>query len=206
MPAPAWLSLDAAKVHLGIPLGNDRDDAELEAFIERVVDALQPRIGVVEQPTEPIVRYAHGGADRIRIEGSDALPIGQVVSVTVNGATVSAADRDTGAPGWYLGDGDGVRLAGVINHTGRFPAGFVKVTLRPGRDPVPHDITLGGLELLRHLWKTQRGVGNSRPGLFGEQLDPPDAGPRGGDRPLIGFTFPKRVMELIGPYRLPEAG
>lgn len=202
---PTWLSLDAAKEHLGIPLNDDRDNKELETFIADVVDALQPRIGVVELTTDPIVRYGRGGQDRTRIEGSDALPIGEIVSISVNGATVPEANRDTGAPGWYLEDGDAVRRAGVIHHTGTFPTGFVKVTLRPGRDPVPHDITLGGLELLRHLWKTQRGVGNSRPGLYGEQLDPPAAGPNGGDRPLIGFTFPNRVMELIGPHRLPEA-
>jgi hypothetical protein len=188
-----WTEVAAAKAHLN--LTDTTDDVELLQFVLRAERAIVNRVGHVKLLDDPITEYRRGGTDLIRV---NAVPIGVVTAVTVNGATVAEADRDTGAAGWYVDDEDegGIR-AGVIRHTSTFPTGWVKVQVRPGRNPIPEDLEIATLELLRHLWKTQRG-NSGRPGVRGESPD--------GDGTPSGFMLPARVRELIQPYRLPAAG
>lgn len=197
LPPESWTEVGAAKAHLNLAAATD--DAELLTFIQRAETALVQRVGHVKMPEDPVVEYCDGGHVGIQV---DALPIGTVVAISALGTPIPAADLDTGARGWYLATREGERRAGIIRHTDRFPHGFIKVEFLPGRDPIPEDIKLATLELIRHLWKTQRGNIGGRPGLMGDAVDQPDIGPRGG----AGFSFPRRVTELIAPYLLPVAG
>lgn len=188
-----WTEVAAAKAHLN--LTDTTDDIELLTFVLRAERAIVNRVGHVKLLEDPVAEYRRGGTDHVRV---NAVPVGVVTAITVHGSPVAAADRDTGAPGWYLDTEDeGDMRAGIIRHTDRFPDGWVKVLVRPGRDPIPEDIEVATLELLRHLWKTQRGA-TGRPGIRGESPD--------GDAQPAGFMLPRRVLELIQPYRLPVAG
>lgn len=204
MPTPgpeSWTDITAVKAHLNIT--GATNDAELVEFIRRAEVALVQRIGHVKVPDVAIVEYADGGGTAVHL---DEVPIASVEAITVYGVTVPAADLDTGARGWYLASGEAGRRAGLIQHTDRFPTGFVKVLFKPGRVPIPEDLELATLELIRHLWKTQRGNLGGRPGLMGEAVDQPDMGPRGGAVGQSGFSFPRRVTEMIAPYTLPVIG
>lgn len=201
-PAPdSWLELDAAKDHLNIPSADTNADDELTVFLRRAEQAIVGKVGHVKLRTVAVDVYRDGGRPTLVVP---YVPIGQVVSVTVTGAAVPAANFDTDAHGWYLED-DVDEKCGILRHTSRFPRGKVKVTYKPGRDPIPEDIVGASYELLRHLWKTQRGELTNRPGLRGESLDD-QAGPRGGDRTPMGFTFPNRVEQLLHRYVVPAAG
>lgn len=206
MPIPtpdSWLALPEAKEHLNIPESVTTNDDELTVFLRRTERAMFNRVGHVKLRAIPISEYRSGGRSSVKVH---TCPIGVVTEISVQGTVVPAADLDGPGAGWYLED-DVDEKVGIIRHTDRFPRGFVKVTYQPGRDPIPEDLELASVELLRHLWKTQRGAVTSRPGLRGEQqVDPPQAGPRGGERTSSGFTFPNRVMELIGPYIVPGVG
>lgn len=197
-PEP-WLTLQEAKDHLNIPAGNTGEDAELTLFLRRTEGALTDRVGHVKQHTETVTSYRPGGRATVRLEAD--LPVGLIVAVSVGGTPVPAADLDTGAAGWYVGDAVDDKV-GILRHTSRFPSGFVKVEHQPGRDPIPANLMLASLELLRHLWKTQRGNLGNRPGLRGEALDPTQTT----EKAPIGFSFPNRVEELIAPYLIPAAG
>lgn len=56
-------------------------------------------------------------------------------------------------------------------------------------DMSPKPVQLGTLELIRHLWDTQRGP--AAMGLSGDEE---------GGRGFIGFAIPNRVRELIEPW------
>lgn len=189
-----WTGVDAAKTHLN--LTGTVDDVEVLEFVLRAERAIFARVGHVKLLENPVVEYRHGGRDTIRV---NACPIGVIDSITVHGAVVPAANRDTGSGGWYVDDEDEAdQRAGIIRHTSTFPTGWVKASVRPGRDPIPEDLEAATLELLRHLWKTQRGTAG-RPGIRGESSDADSATPS-------GFMLPRRVAELIQPYKLPAAG
>lgn len=203
MPAPSpdsWLELEAAKEHLNITSATTDD--ELTLFLRRTERAIVGKVGHVKLRAAAIDVFLEGGRPTIVVP---TVPIGQVVSITVTGAAVPAADFNTDAHGWFIED-DVDEKVGIIRHTSRFPRGRVKVTYKPGRNPIPEDIELASLELLRHLWKTQRGTLANRPGLRGEPLDEATTGPRGGDATPRGFTFPNRVEQLLRPYGVLAVG
>lgn len=194
MTEPAsWVDLAAVKVHLNIPVENVRDDGELGDFIRRAEAVIFTRVGHVQRLAEPVVEYREGGRSRVWL---DDVPVTDVVEISVAGVVVDAAVRDAAAPvGWYLED-EHEQRAGIVRHTHRFPDGFVKVTHRPGRDPVLADLELAALEMVRYLWGTQRGGGSTHPGL--RNRSSADDG-EGDTDPL-----PPRVLELVRPYLLPE--
>lgn len=197
MITPAsWVDLTKVKAHLNIKT-TDSDD-ELGDFIGRAEAAIANRVGHVKQLTAPVVEYREGARSRVWLDNH---PVIAVDEISVAGVVVDEADRDVADPtGWYLED-EWHQRAGVIKHTDRFPAGWVKVTHRPGYAVVPKDLELAALEMVRHLWESQRGgAGSSHPGLRnrtpGDNKDAEDAA--GED------SLPPRVLELIRPYLTPE--
>lgn len=185
LTADDWLTLDQVKKHLNMSVAVGPDDAELEDFIQRSENAVTERIGVVKQPAAPVVEYHAGGGRAIILKQR---PVFDVTSVSVLGTPVAEADRDTGADGWFLGSERGA----VLSHTAAFPAGFVKVTYTPGWPDIPAGIELAALELLRHLWKTQRGSG-VRPGS-------PQSDAASNTAPGDANLLPPRVAESLAPY------
>lgn len=184
-----WLDLEVTKAHLNLPSGSTSDDAELQLFIAAAELAIYRRVGHVAVLTDPIEEFHDGDRSAVRL---DEHPIAEVVSVTVHGTAVAAADLDTGTDGWYLTKASS--RVGLIRHTSRFPSGHVKVTYKPGRAEVPADATLAGMELVRHLWKTQRGNSPRRPDLA--------SNPEGRQAVVqyyAGFSLPNRVLELLQP-------
>lgn len=198
-----WLTLALAKTHLNLDAGDTSDDAELEDFIRRTEGALFTKIGHVKQPAVALVEHRlvearpGGGKKTLRLTRR---PVFNVTEISVGGEVLAAANLDTGADGWYLNPD--VALAGIVHHTSGFPSGFLKVSYKPGRNPIPPDLSLAGYELLRHLWKTQRGT-ISRPGLMGDEpLDPAATRDQGAAPHAAGYMLPNRVAELLRDYML----
>lgn len=184
-----WLKLEAVKEHLNLPAGPTEPDAELGIFTAAAKLAIVHRIGHVEPPAEPLAEWHDGGNRGLLLEER---PIHSVTTITAAGTTVAAADRAAGVDGWYVDQAG--RGAGIVYHTSRFPSGWVEVTYKPGRDAVPSDVELAGLELVRHLWKTQRGNAPRRPDLA--------SNPEGRQSVVqyyAGFALPNRVLELLQP-------
>jgi hypothetical protein len=169
----AALSLSDLKAFLNKT--DDSDDDELVAMIDRAQAILTPRIGPLE-PTTYTELYTGPGPIVLR-----RYPVLSVTSVTDGGNVVSDS---------YLDVDSGV-LYGTYSS---WPARSVSVTYVAGRDLLPADLETALLELVRHLWTSQRGGGSLRPTFPGE--DAPQ------QQPGSGYLLPYRVESLIEPYRL----
>lgn len=163
------LSLPDAKKYLGIPDNVVTHDEELQAFIDAAEAALERRVGPL-QPKSRTDRVRGGSALSLL-----AMPAISLTSVTdVNGGSLSVDDL-------YLNGAAGV----VTNVYGSsFPAREYDVTYSAGRASCPPDLMMALKELVRHLWRTQRG-----PGGTADQ-----------NAPGAAFMMPNRVLELIGPH------
>lgn len=172
------LSLDAAKAHLNVT--GTKDDIEIAETIDAAEAAITKRVG----PLEPTLKT-------VRVSGGSALvlPTTPAVSLTsitpVNGAALTLADA-------YLDSEAGV----VLNMWGgSFSSIAYDVAYVAGREDCPADLMLAVKELVRHLWKSQRG-GAQRPGS-----QPSDA--MSNTLPGAAYAFPFRVEQLIAPYERP---
>jgi hypothetical protein len=169
------LGLDEVKDHLNIT--RDDNDAKLLSVMDVAEAAVSVRVG----PLEPMARTARiPGAAQVLL-----LPSAPVVSLTSvatsEGVTVSVSD--------LLLDAD----AGTIEYASgvRFTASRYDVAYQTGRATLPEDLVLAVMELVRHLWSTQRGAA-SRPGSVVQEPAAP------------GFLLPNRVLELLAPYESPR--
>lgn len=173
----AVVTLAEAKTHLNIATGVATHDTELTAFIARAEAAVASKCG-------PLASTAT--TSRVRGGGSVlALPVAPVVSLTsitpLGEAALTVAD--------YL-----VTPLGVVEPVagGSFPARWYDVVYVAGRATLPDDLKLGVLELIRHMWETQRG-GSVRPGSR------PSEG-MANTMPGAAYLFPFRVEQLLAPY------
>jgi hypothetical protein len=118
------------------------------------------------------------------------LPVAELVSVTPYAGT--ALDVD----GLTLDKASGLITWAVGSSTPWFGAQGYTVVYKAGRNPVPADLKLAVMEMVRHLWSTQRGSGARRPGSSApEQLAP--------SLPGAAYTLPIRVEQLLAPYTFP---
>lgn len=189
------MDLAEAKEHLNLGSSSTNDD-ELGLFLRRTERALVRRVGHVAL-SEPITKHFHRREHRTTLR-VDVLPVAVVLEVQAGGGVVPAADLLAGGTGWYFEDETDQRV-GILRHTSGFGTGPASVQYQAGYEEVPEDLGLASLELLRHLWKTQRGSLVTRPGMRGEKAD----GIQEEDATPKGFTWPKRVLELIEPFELP---
>lgn len=166
--ATPMVSLDDAKAHLNIT--STASDDELRRMLAAAQDVGETHTGrvfarrtVVETRDSPA---AAGGLLLTRV------PVQSVTTVTVDGTTLAAAD--------YRVDPAG----GVVHHrSGSWPGEQVTVTYVAG-PASPHGADVQGvLEMLRHLWTTQRGSIPAYP--RGQEWDP-----------ASGYSLPRRVAEL----------
>lgn len=171
------LELEDVKDHLNIE-GRDHD-AELQAFIDGAEAAVSRIIGplVVTQFTER-VRGARTMLEVSKLPAVDLLslaPAGSISSIPL--------DR------LYLDP------AGTVEYLapfGRFSAGVYDITYTAGWANVPGDVDLALKEMVRHLWRSQRGP-TVRPGSGGSESV-------SNTLPGAAYAFPIRVEQLLSPY------
>jgi hypothetical protein len=160
-------------------------DAELQTFIDAAEAAIAQRIG-------PLTTAAQ--TSRVRGWGYTLqLPVWPVASLTsvtpVGGTALTVAD--------LIVDPDSLRTVEYLQ-SGYFGARWYDVVYTAGRTvsaTVNPDIYKADLELIRHMWSTQRGkvVGAS---VGATRLVPGDVG----TVPGAGYTFPARITDLLNPY------
>jgi uncharacterized phiE125 gp8 family phage protein len=163
----AVLTLNEAKAHLNIT--STTQDDELQTFMAAAEAAIERRVG-------PLV--ATSVTSRVAGGGELVLPFYPVLSVT------AIADRDGNAVSVSDVYADSI---GVVTGTYGFPSLAYDVTYQAGHAAtaadVPADLRLAILEMVRHLWESQR---RSR----GQVTDVPGS----------AHAFPYRVEELLAPY------
>jgi Phage gp6-like head-tail connector protein len=188
------VSLQDVKTHLNIPSTSTTDDEELRSFIDAASDLAESYVGQVLGRRTFTAELYDGGADCIRIRNPKAISI---TSVYENGALVASSG--------YALDYTGQRLYRVgsstlyaTNSYGYWTAGFnnISVTYVAGYVNPPMAAKQGVLEIVRHLWQTQRGsmsvLGRT---LAGDELTPATTG--------AGYSLPRRAMELLDPTSFP---
>ncbi len=172
------ISLSQAKAHLNIT-STEHDD-ELRRFcwvVTREGESYTGRVFGRRTVTDTL----DGGWPEIVLT---TRPVVSVASVTVNGEALDPTgyrlNPDAGVLTRISGYTRAAWTSGYANITVTYLAGYV---LQPPTD------TQGALELLRHLWRTQRG--SLRP----RTDDDPMAG--------MGFSIPNRVAELWDANMIP---
>ena len=181
---------DEVLAYLNIPSAS-ADENEVRRFIDAATDLAESYVGQVLGRRTFTDELYDGGADFIRIRNPKAISI---TSVYENGALVQ--------PSGYALDYTGQRLFRVGSSTlyaqnsyGYWTGGFnnVKVTYVAGYVNPPMAAKQGVLEIIRHLWQTQRGAIN----VMNRQLN--------GDELYQSPTYslPRRAMELLDPTSFP---
>lgn len=173
----AAVSLAEAKAHLNITASTY--DTELTAFIDRAESALAGRLGGPISTASGTETYDGGGT----VVQLRRVPVVSVAAVTQDAVAITDYALDPSA-GLLYRDEDGASWEyGVRN---------ISVTYTAGYSTVPDALKQALLELVRHLWKTQRGGMDGRNPMMGDETV---AG--------TGWTFPLRVEQLLDPYREP---
>jgi hypothetical protein len=168
------LSLDEAKSHLNMT--STVDDAELSAVVDAAEAAIAKRVGPLE-PTDVTSIINCGG-------WALTLPQRPVISITSVVATVPFGTVTV--PTDLVVDGE----SGVVtSQMWAIPAARYTVTYVAGRDDLPADLLFAVKEMVRHLWRSQRGSA-SLPGQGG------------GDTATPGYLIPNAVAELLQPHKI----
>jgi hypothetical protein len=185
------VGLDEVKAHLNIPTTDTTLDEELRRFIDAATDLAETYVGQVLGRRTFTSELYDGGTEFIRIRNPKAISI---TSVTENELAVSSSA--------YVLDYTGQRLyrigSGTLyatNSYGYWVQGMnnISVTYVAGYVNPPMAARQGVLEIIRHLWQTQRGSMS----VMGRSL--------GGDELYTTPTYslPRRAMELLDPTSFP---
>ena len=185
------VSLDEVKAHLNIATGTTTNDEEIRRFIDAATDLAENYVGcVLGRQTFTSEKY-DGNVDCLRIRNPRVISI---ASVYENGLLLSSTD--------YVIDPSGQRLYRVTTGAISSPSYFgiwapgannIVVTYTAGFTNPPGAVRQGVLEIIRHLWQTQRGSA----GVMGRVQSGDDFYPSG------TFSLPRRAMELLDPASLP---
>ena len=190
---PSWVTLAEAKAALGET--SSANDAELVSFIDAACQAVDRDFGPIgpQQRTE----WLDGGDSTIVLQRA---PVASVTSVTEYAATtpqiLTQQEIDSGTfddYGYRINTTTGILTRTNSNGGTVWFATKVKVVYTAGYSTIPDDAKRGTLELIRHLWETQRGKLVAAPGYD--------------DTPVqLGATYslPNRVAELLLPFRMPR--
>jgi hypothetical protein len=186
------VSYDMALSHLNIPAAS-ADEDEIRRFIDAAQDLAENYVGAV-LGRRTIVETYDGQTDVLRLRSPRAISITTVVE---SGVTLDSSQ--------YKLDDTGQRLyrltTSTISASSSFGAyGFwasgvnaVTVTYIAGYTVTPPAVQQGVLEILRHLWQTQRGAATvmNRMGSGDDFYTTPT------------YSLPRRAMELLDPASLP---
>ena len=185
------VSLDEVKAHLNIPASNTTNDEEIRRFMDAASDLAENYVGCVLGRKTFVNEKYSGNTDIIRLNNPRAISI---TSVYENGVLLD--------PAAYVLDYTGQRLTRVTtgslsgpNYFGIWAPGAqnIVVSYVAGFVNPPASAKQGVLEIIRHLWQTQRGptavVGRNQ----------------SGDDFVQGATYslPRRAIELLDPVSLP---
>jgi hypothetical protein len=175
--------------HLNIPSASANED-EVRRFIDAAEDLAEQYCGLVLGRRTFTSEKYDGGVDNIRLANA---PILSVSSVYENGVLLNSSEYKIDATEQRL-----YRLnSGVIGSSsyGYWATGVdaVVVTYTAGFLITPPTIQQGVLEIIRHLWQTQRGA----VGVIGLS--------QSGDEFSSGSTYslPRRAQELLDSQSLP---
>jgi hypothetical protein len=185
------VSLSEVKTHLNISSSDTSLDEELRLFMDAATDLAEGYLGIIIGQRTFTSELYDGGNEFLRIRNPKVLSI---ASVYENDQLLNSAQ--------YVVDPTGQRLyrigSGTLyatNSYGYWTAGMnnVKVTYTAGFTNPPAAIRQGLLEIIRHLWQTQRGAMN----VMGRNQT--------GDEfyPASTYSLPRRAMELLDPASLP---
>lgn len=181
---------DEVLEYLNIPTASANEN-EVRRFIDAATDLAETYVGQVLGRRTFTNELYDGGTEFIRIRNPKAISI---TSVYENGALVSSSN--------YVLDYTGQRLyrigSGTLyatNSYGYWTQGMnnVQITYVAGYVNPPMSAKQGVLEIIRHLWQTQRGAIN----VMGRN--------QSGDELYTASTYslPRRAMELLDPTSLP---
>lgn len=187
------VSLDEVKAHLNIPATSTDLDEEIRRFMDAANDLAEEYTGRV-LGRRTITEIYDGSRDVLFLRTPCAL---SVTSVVENGVTLTAND--------YALDYSGMRLnrlgsgsLDAIQGYGWWARGArnITVTYVAGYTNPPAIAKQGVLEIVRHLWQTQRGAVSVL------------ARNQAGDDflPSSTYSVPRRVMELLDPLRIHAVG
>lgn len=182
-------------------LQDSDDDAEVETVIDRATAILENAPGYtvadhVKQTT--YTEWYDGDTDVIVLKHYPVISVTSVAEYTPTGQALAAEPLDTTTD--FTGYGYTIDLAsGMLSRTSggsasRF-SGRVKVVYVAGSASVPADLWGAALDLVAHLWETQRG-GQGTGVPIGLDSDPTAVDAFNDNRLL-----PPRVREALSPYR-----
>jgi len=182
---------DTVLTHLNIPTASANEE-EIRRFIDAAQDLAENYVGAV-LGRRSITETYDGNTDHLRLRSPRAISI---TSVVENGITLGTNE--------YKLDDTGQRLyrltassltASSYSAYGYWATGTDTVTVSyvAGFTVTPYAVQQGVLEIIRHLWQTQRGAVNvmSRTGT-GDDFYPAST-----------YSLPRRAMELLDPASLP---
>jgi hypothetical protein len=185
------VGLAEVKAHLNIPTTDTTLDEELRRIIDAASDLAESYVGQVLGRRTLTNELYDGNNEFIRLRNPKAI---SVTSVYENGALLNS--------GQYVLDPTGQRLyrigSGTLyatNSYGYWSGGMnnVQVTYVAGWVNPPSAAKQGVLEIIRHLWQTQRGSMS----VLGRNI----SGDEMYQTPT--YSLPRRAMELLDPVSLP---
>ncbi len=175
------VSLTEAKTHLNMESATAEKETELASFVARAEAAIVARMRELE-PTAATARVDGGGRRGLTLPTGQAIASVQSVT-TVGGVSLDMADL-------FVKESSGV----IEYDDGRsFTARAYDVAYTAGFLVTPEDLRLAVLELVRHLWDTQRAGGSRRVGSGGSDS-------AANTLPGAAHTLPFRVVELLHPW------
>lgn len=179
MPA---VTLAEVKAHLNI--ASTSNDDELGIFMERAEAAVAARCGPLVATSR--TSRVRGGYSALALP---SIPVLSLTSITPVGASALTV-------GDYF-----VTTGGVVEPTlgGSFGSRWYDVEYLAGHadiaDDLPSDLRLAVLEMVRHLWDTQRAGGSRRVGSAASDTT-------ANTIPGAAYLFPHRVEQLLAPYEV----
>ncbi|MFF7949423.1 head-tail connector protein [Streptomyces griseorubiginosus] len=180
----ALLTLDEAKAQLDIDA--DSYDAELQAYVNGVTDAIEAHVGPVEHRSVTEVHdLPSSGAQVLVLRETPAVSLTSVAAVLSNGSGYAVDSLDLDGAIGTVRRLDGGRLYGPL-----------RITFTAGRGEVPATINLAARIMVQHLWRTQYGSSRGLSGIGGgddASVNEPIAG--------WGYAIPFRVLQLLEPYK-----
>lgn len=172
------LPLSQVKSHLNIAESSIVDDDELRAFILAAAGLIEGVVGPLSR--RPVTAETHSGG-RAAVLLKQA-PVLEVTGCRENGVTLSAGSYHLDAESGVL-----TRSSGFTAYTWSEGFNNISVDYVAGRSIIPADLAHAVLELVRHLWTTQRG--SIRRSGTDDYL------------PGSGFSMPNRVREMLNRYQ-----
>ena len=185
------VSYDSVLAHLNIPTASANEE-EVRRFIDAAQDLAENYVGAV-LGRRTFVEYYDGQTDILRLRNPRAISISEVIEV---GTTLDSTQYQLDPTGQRLYRLTAASLTASTSVAyGYWASGVnaVKVTYTAGYAITPPAIQQGVLEIIRHLWTTQRGAVNvmTRTGS-GDDFYPAST-----------YSLPRRAMELLDPASLP---